>query len=221
MKKLITLLACLLIINICHAITTYPTLDGQITSKDVITTTLEETRVGKTWSAGYYNAEFAFTLPELPAGQQFAAVEFSVRSQMYGSTPYSGDLYGLNYRTTNSLSLSDYYTGALDPSTSSTLLQTSFLHPTQSSSSVRQVCTNTVTTADYFNTQYKASTTDRTAGETISVFFRLNSSTSVSGDEFYKIKMKEYNTSFYWPYIVYTTEDIPPEPPTGTLIIID
>lgn len=209
-------MALLIANSMCFAATIYPTQDGRIDSDgatDPNPTSFIDVGTGSTGR----NAEFAFTLPELPEGQQFANVKFSARVARYNSISVDADLYGIEYRTTNSISADDYYRGGDDPSDKATMIQQSFCNTGFSSTEARRTSTNDLIFADFLNDQYAKSLADRNAGKTISVFVRVNPVATGKTYAYYRFRPKEYSTSYYWPYISYTTEDIPSK---GSLIVI-
>jgi len=218
MKIMTTICVCLFIMNICNAATkAYPTQDGGIYSDGTVNSAITTVIDVGTGSTGK-NAEFAFTLPVLPEGQQFATAQFSVRFSIYNSMSVDADLYGIEYRTTNSISAADYYRGVDDPSDKATMIQPSFCSASDSSTEGRRTSTNDLMCAEFLNAQYKKSLAERNAGETITVFFRINPVAQGKTYAYFRLRPKESSTNnYYWPYILYTTEDIPSG---GTVITI-
>lgn len=221
--RLITTIAIFAIATLYgYSATIYRTNAGQLNSDGTVSFPSSSGRINVGISSKQYNACFAFTLPSLPEGKRFATADFSTLILKYGSVNFNGDLYGLSYRTTNSLYGTDYYAGSLDPSPDATLLQAGYCYPGMSGSDEKfYTTTNSTAIAEYLNEQYEASLADREAGETISVFFRVSLTTGSTGGSYryYKFRPKTYRTDnqWYWTRLTYTLEDLPP---SGTVLLI-
>lgn len=194
-------------VTLTQAATISPTQDAQVTSGSVSTTSTQM-RVGMSSSGN--NAIFAFRLPSLSDGYEFADCNFRTGIANYNVAAYNVDFYGLGYRTTTDILTSDYYSGSLD--SSATLIQSDYVTGSLSSS-VQGVNLNAAgqeSLTDYLNAQYAASAADRALGEDIYVFLRMSPDSLPGGTWRYFLACStEYSSSFYRPTMTYETAEVP------------
>ena len=164
---------------------------------------------------------FAFQLPSLDPGAQFASADF--QTWLYNvigqaNVPFAVDLYGLPGRPADTVLPDDYY-GHRDPDTNATLIQAGYYVPgitngTGAASRAPAIVTSNdanATLLAYLNTQYN------NVGAGAWIFLRLSPATNAfSGNFAYSPMTPAASESWAWPAISYTTTLNTNAPPDQT-----
>lgn len=105
---------------------------------------------------------FPFQLPELPAGKEVVSAKFQVNLEGFNAIEFiSGelDLYGLPFRSSATVLVSDGYAGAFDADLTATALQESFATKTTPIGVVESTINGNQALIAYLNTQYLTAAT--------------------------------------------------------------
>lgn len=159
------------------------------------------------------NTVYVFQLPSaLLAGgaeedQEFDTATFSARlSGRDGTLTFNADLYGLDYRTTGAVELTDKYAGSGDANAA--FIQDNFVTPSATDGRKFTDTDGDSALVSYLNAQLNSARRD--GATSAYVFLRL--SPDIVGNNFlrYKFDMRETDSNnFYWAKIDYTTTPIP------------
>lgn len=151
------------------------------------------------------SAVFVFQLPTLLPGQTVANASFTVRVVNGTAAPTSNlDLYGLAFRTSDAVVGTDYYSGALDSSSSATLIADSFRTP---SGIDGNSVISPLSLTNYINAQIAAGAVTGNY-----IFLRASSDAALSSNSFYYLASNENSVK---PQLTF---DIVPEPATALLV---
>lgn len=184
--------------------------DASVTQSGVTTNLASEAVTVGRQAGSNLSAVFVFQLPTLQPGETVANASFTLRVVNAGGSPVPTsnlDLYGLAYRSEDSVLPSDYYSGERDTSPSVTFLADSFRTP---SGSDGNSIVATAALTDYINAQIADGATSDSY-----IFLRVSSDAVLTSNAFYYLGSSTNTTQE--PQLTF---DIVPEPATLTLLPI-
>ncbi len=158
-----------------------------------------------------------FKLPALPTGAVItsANVAFQLQGVSNGASISGGaDVYGLGYRTTNTVLSTDYFEGAYNTdATDATAIMNNFAIKTTPAGSLTLDSGGQTSLASYLTAQYAAG-----AAANNFVFLRINAESDQMISRFWTFYTSDSTTTAFKPVLTFTYETVPTAPSNLSLL---